>query len=451
MYLSNWDLFFSPIYFILIWMFAMSYMNKNVPNPIQRYYFKRGLLLKVFGGLSFTLIYMFYYGGGDTMYYYIGGQYISSMFFENPYEAFLLLMHNGCGDSTSSELDKHASHIIYFCDKTAYFVTKTAGLLGTFCFSSFISLVLIFVFLSFTGLWQMYITFCKYYPHLTKQMAWACFYIPSVYFWGSGVMKDTITIGALGWLFWAADQIFNTKKKSVKNILILILAVFLIMSVKVYVLICFIPSLLIWIYFKKITEIKNKITKKILAPFLLLIIVFCTGYVVTLVSASSSLYNLDRLASTSSTTAQYMYDLSKDNGSAYNLGVQDGTYGAFIKLIFPAINVTLFRPYLWEVKNPVMLLSALESTIIFCIFLRTFILSNTAAFIKLLSKDYLFLFCFFFVFTTAFAIGVSSYNFGALVRYKIPLMPFFLVIVFVWADTIKKKRSRSQMGADFQQ
>lgn len=451
MYYTSWDLFLAPIYFILIWMAAMVYMKKYVHNPVQRYYFKRGLLLKIIGGLAFTLIYMFYYGGGDTMCYYLGGEYISSVFFHDPYEALLLFMHSGCESAYPPELAKHASHIVYFCDKTAYFITKVAGLLGVFCFGSYIALVLIFAFLSFTGIWQMYITLCRYYPHLTKQMAWACFYIPSVYFWGSGIMKDTVTIGALGWLFWATDQVFNQKKRSFTNIFILIAMLFLIKSVKVYVLICFVPAVLVWVYFKKIKDIKNKITQRILAPIILVVMAFLTVYVVVLVSQTSSLYNLETIASTSSVTAQYMYEISKENGSAYSLGEQDGTYAGFVKLIFPAINVTLFRPYLWEVKNPVMFLSAFESFVIMCIFLRTFILSNTAAFLKLLTNDYLFLFCFIFVFTTAFAIGVSSYNFGALVRYKIPLMPFFLVIVFLWGDTIKKKKSRMKMGTDFQQ
>ncbi len=430
-------------------MVSMIYMKRYVPNPIQQYYFKRGLLLKMIGGLLFTLVYMYYYKGGDTLCYYYNSQYLTSVLFDDPYEGFRLLMHNGCNNMDSS-LRIHENHFTYFCDKSAFFVVKVTGLLGLFCFSSFICLILIFALLSFTGLWQMYMTFCRYYPQLIKQMAWACFYIPSVYFWGSGIMKDTITIGALGWLFWSTDQFFNSKKRNPKVIFSLILSVMLITTVKVYILICFIPSVVVWVYFKKMQEIKNKITKKILAPIILAIMSGATFYVIVLVSQTSALYNLETIATTSNNTAQYIYGITKETGSGYYLGDQDGTIGGMFKLILPAINVTLFRPYLWEVKNSVMVIAALESFIIFCLFLRTFILSNSASFFKLLKNDYLFLFCFIFVFSTAFAIGLSSSNFGALARYKIPLMPFFLVIVFIWADTIKKKRTSRKMGVDLQ-
>lgn len=450
MYYTSWDFFLAPIYFLLIWMAAMVYMKRYVPNPIHRYYYKRGLLLKMVGGLIFTIIYIYHYDGGDTVCYYLNGQYLTGVLFDDPAEGLRLLMHNGCTNSSATLFHTHRAFLTYLCDKPAFFVVKITGMLGLLCFSSYFSLILIFAFLSFTGMWKMYTTFCRYYPHLSQQMAWACFYVPSVFFWGSGVMKDTITIGALGWLFWATDQFFNLGKRTPKNIAILILMVFLITSVKVYILICFIPAVLVWVYFKKMKEIKNKITQTILAPIILMIMASSTFYLIMIVSQTSAIYNLETIASTSSITANYLYDVTKDNGSAYTLGEQDGTLAGMFKLILPAINVTLFRPYLWEVRNPIMILSALESFFILCLFLRTFILTNTAAFIKLLTHDYLFLYCFIFVFSTAFAIGVSSYNFGALVRYKIPLMPFFLVIVFVWADTIKKKKSRLKMDTDFQ-
>ncbi|MFT6828639.1 MAG: hypothetical protein ACI9GZ_003758, partial [Bacteroidia bacterium] len=38
-------------------------------------------------------------------------------------------------------------------------------------------------------------------------------------------------------------------------------------------------------------------------------------------------------------------------------------------------------------------------------------------------------FCLIFSILFAFAVGVSTANFGTLMRYKIPMMPFFLILL----------------------
>ena len=52
------------------------------------------------------------------------------------------------------------------------------------------------------------------------------------------------------------------------------------------------------------------------------------------------------------------------------------------------------------------------------------------------------LFCFIFALTFAFAVGISSYNFGTLVRYKIPLMPFYVAGLYIMEGFIEKKVKR---------
>jgi hypothetical protein len=40
----------------------------------------------------------------------------------------------------------------------------------------------------------------------------------------------------------------------------------------------------------------------------------------------------------------------------------------------------------------------------------------------------------------SFAIGISTYNFGTLVRYKIPMIPFYLIGLFVLLYYSKRRR-----------
>jgi ABC-type sulfate transport system permease component len=99
---------------------------------------------------------------------------------------------------------------------------------------------------------------------------------------------------------------------------------------------------------------------------------------------------------------------------------------------FPsAVTVTLYRPFLWEVKNPLMLLSALES-LIFLIF--TIVVFFKVGIVKTFSKIFTqptLLFSFLFSIIFAFAVGLSTGNFGTLSRYKIPCMPFFAALLLL--------------------
>jgi ABC-type sulfate transport system permease component len=86
--------------------------------------------------------------------------------------------------------------------------------------------------------------------------------------------------------------------------------------------------------------------------------------------------------------------------------------------------VTLYRPFIWESRKVIILFSAMESMIFLYLTLLVFYRNGMKTFRKIFSDPTLF-FCLVLTLIFAFAVGISSYNFGALSRYKIPCMPFF--------------------------
>jgi hypothetical protein len=129
----------------------------------------------------------------------------------------------------------------------------------------------------------------------------------------------------------------------------------------------------------------------------------------------------------------------KDAGSRYSLGELDGTLQGMLRLAPQAINVSLFRPYIWEVNNPLMALAALESFALLIITLYVFATARARTFRYFFKPDVIF--CLVFALIFAFAVGVSTYNFGTLSRYKIPLVPFFLVgigLIYYYANKERK-------------
>ncbi|MEP2024099.1 MAG: hypothetical protein ABJI85_05525, partial [Reichenbachiella sp.] len=52
-------------------------------------------------------------------------------------------------------------------------------------------------------------------------------------------------------------------------------------------------------------------------------------------------------------------------------------------------------------------------------------------------NDPIVLYCLTFSLLFAFAVGVSTYNFGTLMRYKIPVIPFYLITLTI-AKTVRR-------------
>ena len=78
-----------------------------------------------------------------------------------------------------------------------------------------------------------------------------------------------------------------------------------------------------------------------------------------------------------------------------------------------------------------MLLSGVENFLLLILTFYVVFRSGLFFSFKLISKDTVILFCFIFSITFAFSVGLSTSNFGALVRYKIPAIPFFLAGLFI--------------------
>jgi hypothetical protein len=220
--------------------------------------------------------------------------------------------------------------------------------------------------------------------------------------------------------------LFIEGRLGLRFLLLLLFSCFVIYSVKVYILMSFLAAVLIWIFGKYYFRIRSLMLRMLAIPFVL-VCIGSMGYVgINEIVEDDPRYSLNNLAETVRVTAyDIRYWTGKDAGSGYSLGELDGSLGSVLRLAPAAVNVSLFRPYLWEIGNPLMLLSALESLL--NLFMTLYIL------FKLRSKFFRYVqvpevfFCLSFAIIFAFGVGVSTYNFGSLARYKIPLMPFYLV------------------------
>lgn len=435
------DLYLTPIYLLLL--FGLAYwLRSKLTTKVTKKYFIPALTLKIIGAICLGLVYQFYYGGGDTFTYYNHVSVIYKAFLDSPLIAFKLIFSHGEYDPVTSS---YASWMLWYRSPTEFFVVRVASVISFLCFNTYTVIAVFFAFISFTGMWAMYTTFYNMYPTLHKQFAIAIFFLPSVFFWGSGLMKDSLTIGALGWLFHSFHQGTIEKKNILKSAIIGFLAAYVIYTIKVYVLLSFLPPAIFWIFSENNKKIKNSLLRNILKPIFIGVGLIVAYYGATKLTEGDSKYDVNKIAERSKINNTYL-SRQVASGSAYNIGIYDGSLSSIITVGPQAIVVSLYRPFIFEVRNPLMLLSALEGSV-FIYF--TFLFIYKVGFfktIKFIRSKPILTFCLIFSMVLAFAVGTNSGNFGTLVRYKIPLMPFYLAALFIMQAHLKRPKKVARLA-----
>ena len=426
------DFLITPIWFFLLIMVA--YMARPmVTNRETRPYFIPGLLVKFLGAVSLGLIYQFYYGGGDTFTFHThGSRWIWQAIMNDPATGFEILFQN-TGEH-SGETFEYTQRIWMFRDKTSMFVIKVTALIDLITGNTYSATTLFFASFAFSGHWALFSVFQKIYPEKTKWLAIATLFIPSVIFWGSGILKDTLTLSALCWITYSMVRMTFFGRFNLLNLALFLFMAWIIYSIKIYILLSFLAASSIYLYSQYISVIKNTMIKLMVAPLLVGIFIGGGYYSMNKIAEDDSRYALDKIAETAMITAydiRYGWGARQGDNSGYTLGELDGSFGSLLRLAPAGVVVTLFRPWIWEVRNPLMLLSAIESLTFLFLTILIFWRSGMKRLIQRLNHPIV-RFCLLFSLMFAFAVGVSTFNFGTLMRYKIPVMPFYsMVLIFL--------------------
>jgi hypothetical protein len=437
------DLFIAPLYIYLLYICA--YLIKpHVTDKKTAKYFLPGFSVKIIGAIAVGLVYQFYYGGGDTFNFFNHNSIFFEAFLDSPKVWIKLIWMENRFDP---EIYHYTSRMRFITDPSSMLVVKIVSVFSLISFNSYLVISCFFATVSYSGLWNLYRTFYNLYPYLYKQLAACILFVPSVFFWGSGLLKDTITIGALGWAVYCVHQIFFIRKNIIINSAIFMISAYLIAGIKVYILLCLMPALIFWIFFKYNSKIKHPFLRFMAAPFILVASAFLCYLAIDKIGEGTR-YGLDNMAETAKITAEWInYVSEKQGGAAYSLGDYDYSTDGMLRKALPAINVSLFRPYLWEVKNIVMLLASVESLFFLWFTLYVFYKRGFLGFFRTLRHDPTIVACLFFALSFSFAVGISTYNFGSLVRYKIPMMPFYLVamVVTLYPNAFKVVKKRRKV------
>lgn len=440
--LSLYDICLSVIYFALLYILAYYVKRIKIDKNPEYKYFILGLTAKVVGGFMFALLTVYYYKGGDSLSYYKAAEDISKIFANNPIRLIELFFTTHANlDLTGDMMDMET---IYFINgKDIWVMVKLIIVANFFGLFSYGTTTVIFSTASFLGLWAAYSNFCKVYPAYSKHLLISFFMVPSIIFWGGGVLKDTVTMGCMGWMIYAFSNIFIFKRKIVMSMFLTIISSILILYLKPYILYILLPTLMIWGQSNLKNLIKGSFIRIVLIPMIVVVIFAGTFSALKNISASAGKYDVETLEHTlEGFQSWHEYLATTEDQSGYALGEIEFTPTGYLKVAPKSFNVTFFRPYLWEIRNIPTLIGAVESLLVFLFFLYLLI-TLRAKFFKIIfiNKDVLFMMIFSILF--GIAVGISSYNFGALSRYKMPAQLLFITALLLIYNISKNEKKKN--------
>ena len=177
------------LYLIVISVIARSYANRKKTKNYVYKYFLVGLLVKLFGCISFCLLYSFYYDGGDTGAYFENSRALVRLFFQEPKISLKLIFDSGelKYDYLRFFNDRTGYlHIYMFRDESSFFVSRLSTIFSFFGLNYFVPTSLLICTFSYLGIWKFFLMVNKLYPNNLKYLTFTILYVPSFVFGGLG-------------------------------------------------------------------------------------------------------------------------------------------------------------------------------------------------------------------------------------------------------------------------
>lgn len=194
------------------------------------------------------------------------------------------------------------------------------------------------------------------------------------------------------------------------------------------------PGAIIWMFHSRIIAIRSKFFRYLTVPM-----IYVTGMTIGL-SVLMTIGNFDMDAAIAG-AIEKQNDMKQGyyGGSSFDIGETDASLTGIIRKAPAAIVAGIYRPFLYEARNVVVLLAGAENLLYLYLSVMILVRLRLRRLLKVIFETPILLFCLSYAILFSFIVGLSTSNFGALVRFKIPYLPFLLTALFV-LDYIAKRK-----------
>ncbi|HEX5001072.1 MAG TPA: hypothetical protein VFW78_01120 [Bacteroidia bacterium] len=291
--------------------------------------------------------------------------------------------------------------------------------------------VVIVAFLSTSGTIALFRFLQTYLSDCSKALFLAIGFLPSVLFWGSGLMKDAMVVFALGFTLYFFGRLLSAPGNRIKMIFFVIALLVLTFS-RFQIMVLTLPALSAW-------WISVRFPKHGIVAFpgmvaLVTALFFLLSGVYSDIDLSSLLYNKQ----------QSFIRLATEAGAGSMIKpIKFAPYPSDVLLHAPlGFATTLLRPFITDSGNPLLVMSGIEN--LFILLLGIYCMLDFRKNFR--ESSSLLLFSIWFVVISFSVIGLVTPVLGAMVRYKTPALPLLLVVFLLLANPKKRLRLNALAG-----
>lgn len=387
--------------------------RKKFPEPI----FTIALILKVVAGVGLGLLYQYYYTSGDTWTFYEDARHAAAMLRANPGEWINFFWFN---DWSTVNQTLGSSGL------NPLFMVKWVTALNLLTYDNYWLASIYLSLLSFGGAWMLYQTIIHCFPNIKWEAALAILLIPSVVFWGSGVIKECLALGALFGLSACFVRWYVRMEITPGNVLIAAVSLWILWFLKYYWLAVWL-AVVIPLIAVKILALRSDWVKQHTA---LCWTMFCLLAVVGISVLHPNFYYYRILTVVVDNYHAYLTMSAPEDVIQFS-SLEPTLLSMAINAPWAIIS-GFFRPFVWEASTIFQVMSGFESLVLMGLGLMALV--RFKRWIKEFHELHLAVLVYLII--LAAFLAFSTPNFGSLSRYRIGFTPFLWLVLLVTSGVV---------------
>jgi len=476
-------------------------------DVLNKKFFLAVFLIKISSLAIFYVVYMKLYGSiyySDTGNFFRDSKIIHNIAFSN-FGEFFKLMFGFQDDGEGSYIfenflkptttwDKSSSEILYNDNRL---VLRLHAVIHFISFGNYFVHALFSCFLSFIGINWIYKAFKEQFTNreIYFYLIWVLF--PGVWFWTSGLFKEGPALFLLGMLLLSLKRVVAQRKYSVKNVVMLFIALQLSVAFKSYLMLPVLIATIVFFGVKNRTDraVSIKYVLTLLVIFLIANIVMSlvfkkdavkmlaerqknfidvsnggiflwgegkfirTPYNFSLLKIDSSQtkvmarinagttysycelsHELDTLYckgnADTSTVYQLMYVIPRSN-TTFKPFISVTDWPSFVKSIPYSLGIATLKPFFFDARGAIDIITSFENLLII-LSLLWFIYNG----VKHSFRDPYYVYFLSMAVMVLIIVGITSPNLGAMQRYRALIVPFVLLTALL-SSSIKDPQKLS--------
>ena len=402
----------------IILIFFLAYQVWRRQKALRKYFWP-GLGVKLIAGIFLGLIYTHYYSVADTFAYFEDGKSLAALAIGDFSSYVRVVVFNEVPPGLT----------LINAEPRAFFLTKITSVFNVLTVNNYWVIGAYYSFFSFLGAWFLVTTINRHIPAVSSAALIAFIFLPSVVFWSSGLLKESLAMPCLYFLTAVFLKVWFQERLSLGSYLPGVVCLWVLWQLKYYYVAVFLPVALTTLAYRFIIGRKPAFppARELLVwagIFLLPVILisflhpnFYPGRLLEVILVNNAAFN----------------ELS-DPRDVIHFNDLEASPLSMLKNMPWALFSGLFRPLIWETSAVIQILPSIENTLILILFVVSCFRLNryrvaTHRLLILAGVVYVTLLC--------ILITISAPNFGTLSRYRIGYISFFVLLILCDSPVIR--------------